>query len=221
VAGVPDRQLQVGARPQTGKPPNLGTSQLHRLQLDFQHPSLLPHGMGGIGAQVYQYLVDLGRVGFHRAASGANVLADFDRARQGGPQQPQRLLENESHIDRFALLPALPAEGENLFDQVPGALGTFKDFLKLGLKAGLAGCIQFGQLGVAMMALRMLLKSWAIPPARVPTASSFCAWRSWASRERSWVASRLMDTKLMISPERREWAKRWIQTPSAYPLWSG
>ena len=33
-----------------------------------------------------------------------------------------------------------------------------------------------------MMTVRMLLKSWATPPARVPMASIFCAWRSCSSR---------------------------------------
>ncbi len=31
-----------------------------------------------------------------------------------------------------------------------------------------------------MMAARMLLKSWAMPPASVPRASIFCDWRNWS-----------------------------------------
>ena len=46
----------------------------------------------------------------------------------------------------------------------------------------------------------MLLKSWATPPASLPTASIFCACASCCCRSISLVTSRLTATKLMISP---------------------
>ena len=42
-----------------------------------------------------------------------------------------------------------------------------------------------------VMAVRVLLKSWATPPANRPMASIFCDWRSCSSRRfRSWAAVR-------------------------------
>jgi hypothetical protein len=40
----------------------------------------------------------------------------------------------------------------------------------------------------------MLLKSWAIPPASVPMASSFCVWAIRASTWTSRVMSRFTET---------------------------
>ena len=50
-----------------------------------------------------------------------------------------------------------------------------------------------------MITARRLLKSWAIPPARRPTASIFCACRSWASRRlRSEVSSRMASVPIVV-----------------------
>ena len=40
----------------------------------------------------------------------------------------------------------------------------------------------------------MLLKSWAMPPARVPMASIFCDCSSWRSRLTFWVTSSAVDS---------------------------
>jgi hypothetical protein len=45
---------------------------------------------------------------------------------------------------------------------------------------------------MAMMAVSMLLKSWAMPPVSCPIASIFCAWRSWLSSCTRSVMSRPM-----------------------------
>src|SRR5688572_31865194 len=45
-----------------------------------------------------------------------------------------------------------------------------------------------------------LLKSWATPPARRPTASIFCDWRSCSSRRLRSVTSRVTESAPMISP---------------------
>ena len=51
-----------------------------------------------------------------------------------------------------------------------------------------------------MIDAKMLLKSWAIPPARVPMASIFCACRSWLSSLLIGDRSRLMMMLLIILP---------------------
>src|SRR5207253_3118340 len=50
------------------------------------------------------------------------------------------------------------------------------------------------------MAVSRLLKSWAIPPARRPTASIFCVWRNRSSRARCSVTSSTMNSKHSIAP---------------------
>jgi hypothetical protein len=52
----------------------------------------------------------------------------------------------------------------------------------------------------ATMMPRMLLKSWATPPASRPTASIFCACRSWSSARFCSVTSRAMVEAPTISP---------------------
>ena len=47
---------------------------------------------------------------------------------------------------------------------------------------------------------RMLLKSWAMPPARVPMASIFWAWRMRVSTSASWVMSRCTLMKWVMAP---------------------
>ena len=81
----------------------------------------------------------------------------------------------------FVLL-RLPAESEDLLDEIPAADTRGEDPLHVKPDRR-----SFGQSCPSansekpMMAARTLLKSWAIPPASVPTASIFCAWRSCCS----------------------------------------
>ena len=47
-----------------------------------------------------------------------------------------------------------------------------------------SGSESWARVAALRMTVRMLLKSWAMPPASRPTVSSFCDWRSWASISR-------------------------------------
>ena len=51
-----------------------------------------------------------------------------------------------------------------------------------------------------MMAMSMLLKSWAIPPASRPMASIFCAWRSCCSSVAFSVMSKNATTAPATTP---------------------
>ena len=51
-------------------------------QTDFQHPTLVSHGMGSIGAKVHQHLMYLSGVGIDHAIGGFNPALDFNRRGQ-------------------------------------------------------------------------------------------------------------------------------------------
>jgi len=48
--------------------------------------------MIGIGCQVHDYLVDLGRIGHDRATVRINILTDFNGRREGGSYKIHRLI---------------------------------------------------------------------------------------------------------------------------------
>ena len=67
------------------------------------------------------------------------------------------------------------------------------------------------------MAVRTLLKSWATPPASLPTASIFCAWRSCPSRARCSVTSLITPRTPATRPPStsgREWTVTGKVVPS-------
>src|SRR5208337_865224 len=96
--------------------------QAQRLQADLQNPAGVPHGFKGVAAEIHQDLADLYRIGQHQAAPRVQVLANLNSGGQGGPQQLKRLLDNGQNLQRPGFPLVLAAEGENLFDQVPGAV---------------------------------------------------------------------------------------------------
>ncbi len=70
-----------------------------------------------------------------------------------------------------------------------------------------------------MITPRILLKSWAMPPARVPTASIFWAWLSCRSRATSWATSSASQATRCTRPDSsamgyREWSKIWMSRVS-------
>jgi hypothetical protein len=55
--------------------------------------------MLGVGAQIHQNLVDLGRVS-QDSGLGGDALFYFDGGGQRGPQELDHLLYNETHLNR-------------------------------------------------------------------------------------------------------------------------
>ena len=83
----------------------------------------------------------------------------------------------------FGMLPLvlLPGEGSVIYRGLATAIVggmSCSLFLATSWSAGLSAKECRDSSALPRMAVRMLLKSWAIPPARRPTASSFCAWLS-------------------------------------------
>ncbi len=96
------------------------------------------------------------------------------------------------------LLP--PAERQDLADEIGGALACRRHLAEVFQHRLVAGGVLRRQLRIAENRAQELLKSWAIPPASVPIASSFCDCRSCVSRARCSVRSLWMAMKCVIRP---------------------
>ena len=95
----------------------------------------------------------------------------------------------------------LAAEGENLGDELPGALRDLEDLLQVLIRRAVPGTLFLGQLlECPMIALRMLLKSWAMPLASVPIASIFCRCSSCCSSRAAWASASLLRLMFRIVP---------------------
>ncbi len=97
-------------------------------QADFKHAVFFIDGMGGIGAQVHQHLMDLSWVGFDNAGIFFYFLLDGDGGRQRGAQHLQGFFYNMGHLNGLALLFVLTAESQNLLDHVPGVFAGAENF---------------------------------------------------------------------------------------------
>ena len=148
---------------------------------DLEHAAHVAQGVAGVGGEVQQHLVQLGGVartppvrlrsarismsGGRWRATGAAPPGDADQVEAWRRDSPWRLNGGSAAPGR--------ARGGR-----PRATARGSGGRAVGRDAWRASSMQ------PMIACRMLLKSWAMPPARVPRVSSFCAWRSWASRRR-------------------------------------
>ena len=65
----------------------------------------------------------MGRVGDDHPCIRRNVMAQLNGGGQRGAQKPQGFLDHRLQVDEKFLLLALAAEGENLADELLGALG--------------------------------------------------------------------------------------------------
>jgi hypothetical protein len=132
----------------------------------------------------------LGHVRVDRRAGRADLLPDFDGARQEGAERFGHLLDERLQLTWPAFLFRLPAEGQDLLDEIRGPSHPLNDFLQvLPVLAVLRQILQ-GELRVAEDGLEDVVEVVAMPPARVPIASSFWARRSLSSTCLRSVASR-------------------------------
>jgi hypothetical protein len=156
--------------------------------------------MLGVAAEIQQDLVELRPVGQDPGPAGLDVLAKLDGGGQGGAQEPQGLSDDVLQRDGLPRLFHLAAEGEDLLDERFGPRAAARiswSCAEPGLPSARSSADNSAW---PMMAPRMLLKSWAIPPAKVPMASIFWAWRSWPSSRFRAVMSRSMAAKPTILP---------------------
>ena len=91
----------------------------HLGQAHLQDASLFAHGMAGIGADVHDDLMDLGRVGHDIPNLRRYVLSDLYAGRQGCPEQFEGLFENRGNLSRRNRLLSLSAECKDLPHEIP------------------------------------------------------------------------------------------------------
>jgi hypothetical protein len=102
--------------------------------------------MSGIGAEIHQYLMHLGGVA-HDKGIRLDVHADIDGGGQRGPQQRAGFLDNPVQLDRLHFVFALPAEGQNLLDEVFGPQAGLEHLLHVVGEGGIRRGIFHGHFG--------------------------------------------------------------------------
>jgi len=145
--------------------------------------SVLAHGMNGVGAEIHDDLVQLGRGRPQRTAGLPGRLVS---SRMPGDSEPRTSSSVSATIavelDGHALAALAAAVPENLLHQRARAIGRGKHVLGVAPERR-AGRGPFDQhLDVAEDAAEDVVEVVAMPPARRPTASIFSAWRSRCSR---------------------------------------
>ncbi len=124
--------------------------------------------------EVHHHLVNLSRIRQN------GVSAEMSRRistveGKGRAQQLEDFLYQRTDIEWFDIRIRLAAECQNLCDQISGVVDSEPESSELRPSAAVFLCY----LSVyPIIAARMLLKSWAIPPASVPMASSLWTWKS-------------------------------------------
>ena len=182
MAGVPDGELDMGTRLEGWVTLGKVRVEVDRSELEIEHTPLVAHRVRGVGAQVEEDLVHLGRIGQDHGGGGVRELTKVDGGGKGRPQEVFDLVDDRLERHRAALGFSPAAEREDLSDEVRGALRCGQEVPQMVLRGEAFGMrIAASSASPAMMPKR-LLKSWAMPPAKVPMASIFWACLTWASR---------------------------------------
>ena len=87
------------------------------------------HGVAGVDGQVDQDLLDLARVGKHRAQSGGQVVGQFHVLAQGADEQLLDSFDHVVEVQRARLDDVAAGEGQQLAGERGGALGRPLDLL--------------------------------------------------------------------------------------------
>ena len=94
-------------------------------EFDIQATYLALHGMGGIGAEIHEDLMNPAGINLDRPQATRDFSLDRDGGRDGGPQQLQDFLDGGTDIDRTLARLVCPAEGEDLPDKITGPAAAF------------------------------------------------------------------------------------------------
>ena len=133
VAGVGDRDPHVAAAGWGADDEREVGTDVDGFNADGERAAVEPHGVGGVGPEVEQYLVNLRGVAEDVRAVGCEVVFDRDVGGEGRAQEAAGFLDDEADVDRrVAAAGGLATEREDLFDQFAGA------------QAGVAGLGQAG-----------------------------------------------------------------------------
>ena len=98
-----------------------------------QQATAVLHSVMGIRTEIHENLLHPGFVCQDNARLLGHLSADFNTARQGGPEQLERFLHDLPEIDRSALRIMLAGVVQNLTDHVLGPVRSFQHLLEMGL----------------------------------------------------------------------------------------
>ena len=147
-AVVAHPQAEVLPRGQGGAQERERCLHFQGVQDDFQHAPRLAHGMEGIRAQIHHHLVDLARIRERLDAQAADSLPDGDRRGDAGAQQLERFFDDRVHRYGLLHLLGLPAEGQDLLNQLTGPLPGGSDLPQIVRHLGIQARPVQGHLGV-------------------------------------------------------------------------
>ena len=91
----------------------------------------LPHGVMGVGAQVHDDLMDLGRIGSYGGPGPIHLFADVNGCGQRGPQQLQDFFDHQIDPDRAAIVFRPTAERKNSAHEIFGPMAGSEHLLYL------------------------------------------------------------------------------------------
>ena len=130
VAGIADREHDVGARLDLGMGPGVGLVQGHVAGRERQ-PAPVRHRVAGVDGQVEQDLLDLPRVGLDAPGGRIERGRDLDVLADHATQQGLDSGHDGVQIQHARLQDLLAAEGQELMRELGGALGGALDDLDL------------------------------------------------------------------------------------------
>ena len=135
------------------------------------------HRITGVDNQVQQHLLDLAGIGFDLAQVGRGLRHQFDVLANQAAQHLVQIDDQFVQIDPAGLNDLPTGESQQLTGEVRRALGTLLDALEIGPQGGVGRQLRERRSVWPQMTARMLLKSWATPPASRPMLSIFWVWR--------------------------------------------
>ena len=100
-------------------------------QGDAQGSDGIAHGMGGVRAEIDENLLDLDRISQDHHPVRLEGGPDPDGGRQRGPQHPGRFLDEGADLDHLQSPLFLPAEAQDLPDQIAGAQGRLQNLIQI------------------------------------------------------------------------------------------
>ena len=96
--------------------------QLERIDTDLDPALAIPDRVPGIGAEIEQHLLDLGAVDADHQWGSSQPALEGHLRRQGGPKHVQALVDHRLQGLHQQLQRMMPAEGQDLADQLAGAV---------------------------------------------------------------------------------------------------
>ena len=91
-----------------------GRIEIETIETESDHAIARRHRVGGVRAEIHQYLVELRRVAADARRVGRDLRFKRDTLRQGGSQHVERLGRDFGRIQNLSLGRCVAAEGEDL-----------------------------------------------------------------------------------------------------------